>query len=331
MTSSATRPIRWGILGTGNIANSFTKGLITLPDAQLVAVGSRALASANRFGDTYQVPNRHGSYAELANDPEVDAIYIATPHTLHLENTLMCLEAGKAVLCEKPFTINAAEARIAIDAARTRGIFLMEAMWARFFPMMTALRQMLGEGVIGEVRMISADFGFRGDFNPEKRVFNPALGGGALLDVGVYPISLASMILGQPTRIASLAELGKTGVDEQAAIVLGYAGGQLAMLHTAIRTRTPHEAVIMGTEGFIRLHTPWWIPKSFTVDKPKQEPQHFDFPFEANGYNYEAAEVQRCLRAGLTESPIMPLDETLAIMETMDQIRAQWGLRYPME
>ncbi len=139
------------------------------------------------------------------------------------------------------------------------------------------------------------------------------------------------MILGTPNRSVSLAELGQTGVDEQAAMVLGYDGGRLAVLHTAVRTRSPHEAVIMGTEGFIRLHSPWWIPKSFTVDRPGKEPQHYDFPFEANGYNYEAAEVQRCLRTGLTESEIMPLDETLAIMETMDQMRAQWGLRYPME
>jgi predicted dehydrogenase len=331
MSIAKQAPIRWGILGTGNIATSFCKGLVTLPDAKLTAIGSRSLDTANEFADRFGAPNRHASYAALAQDPEVDVIYIATPHTLHLENTLLCLEAGKAVLCEKPFTINAAQARQAIDAARSRGLFLMDAIWSRFFPMMDGLRALLAEGAIGEVRMVSADFGFRTSFAPEKRIFNPELGGGALLDVGVYPISLASMILGKPDRSVSLADLGQTGVDEGAAMVLGYRGGRLAVLHTATRTRTPHDAVLMGTEGFIRLHSPWWIPQSFTVDRPGQEPQRHDFPFTANGYNYEAAEVQRCLRAGLTESPIMPLDETLAIMETMDDLRAQWGLRYPME
>ncbi len=180
MTSSQTKPIRWGVLGTGTIANKFCNGLVTLPDAKLAAVGSRTLANANSFGDRFNVPKRHGSYAELARDPEVDVIYVATPHTLHLENALLCLENGKAVLCEKPFTINAQQARQAIAAARSRGLFLMDAMWSRFFPMMVELRRMLAEGVIGDVRMLSADFGYRTAFDAAKRNFNPELGGGAL-------------------------------------------------------------------------------------------------------------------------------------------------------
>lgn len=323
--------IRWGILGTGNIARKFAQGLQALEDAALVAVGSRSQESADRFGDQFQVPRRHASYEELVADPEVDVIYIATPHSLHKENMRLCLEAGKAVLCEKPFTINAREAREAIELARTRGLFLMEAMWTRYIPLMVELRRMLADGVIGSVRMITADFGYRARFNPQSRAFDPALGGGGLLDVGVYPISLASMILGTPDRIASLAEIGQTGVDEQAGMVLGYPGGELAVLHTAVRTTTPQEATIMGTDGWIRIHPRWWIPDTMTIHPAGGEPQTIQVPFTGNGYNYEAAEVHRCLRAGLLESEIMPLDETLAIMETMDRIRAQWGMKYPME
>ncbi len=323
--------LRWGILATGNIASQFARGLAALPDAELVAVGSRSQATAERFGEQFGVPHRHTAYEDLANNPEVDAVYIATPHSLHKENMLLCLEAGKAVLCEKPFTINAAEAREAIDLARRKGVFLMEAMWTRFMPLMVDLRRRLAEGEIGEVRMVQADFGFRTAFDPLKRIFDPALGGGALLDVGVYPISLASMILGRPVEMSSQVTLGPTGVDEQSAQVFKYADGQIALLSSAVRTRTPHEATIMGTEGYIRIHSPWWYPTTMTIDKPGQEAQTLEFPYEGNGYNYEAAEVQRCLAAGKLESEIMPLDETLAIMETMDQLRASWGLRYPME
>lgn len=323
--------MRWGIIATGNIASQFARGLAALPDADLVAVGSRSQAGADRFGDQFDVPHRHASYAGVVEDPDVDAVYIATPHSLHKDNMLLCLEAGKAVLCEKPFAINAQEARTAIDLARRKGVFLMEAMWTRFMPLMVELRRRLADGEIGDVRMVQADFGFRTDFHPDKRLFDPALGGGALLDVGVYPISLASMILGQPNEIASQVVIGETGVDDQSAQVFKYAGGEIALLSSAIRTRTPHEATIIGTEGYIRIHSRWWYPTTMTIDKPGQSPQTLEFPYEGNGYNYEAAEVQRCVAAGRLESEIMPWDETLAIMETMDQLRATWGLRYPME
>ncbi|NJN82561.1 MAG: Gfo/Idh/MocA family oxidoreductase [Caldilineaceae bacterium] len=323
--------VRWGILGTGSIARKFATGLGALADAELVAVGSRTAESASRFADEFAIPARHASYAALAADPTVDAIYIATPHTLHKENMLLCLNAGKAVLCEKPFTINASEAQEAINLARARGLFLMEAMWTRYLPLMVELRHRLADGQIGEIRMISADFGYRAAFNPERRTFDPALGGGALLDVGVYPISLASMLLGAPSRIVSLAELGETGVDEQSAMILGYPGGELAVLHTAVRTQTPHDATIMGTAGSIRIHTPWWVPRSMTISVAGEQPELVEIPFEGNGYNYEAAELHTCLREGKHESAIMPLDETLQIMQTMDTIRGQWGMKYPME
>jgi predicted dehydrogenase len=322
---------RWGIIGTGNIASQFARGLAALDDAELVAVGSRAVKSAEVFGEQFNVPRRHGSYAALASDPDVDAIYVATPHPLHMENTLLGLEAGKAVLCEKPFAINAGQAQAMIAAARERGVFLMEAMWTRFLPHMVRLRELLAAKAIGEPRMLQADFGFRTNFNPQGRLFDPAMGGGALLDVGVYPVSLASMVFGAPERVTGMAHLGASGVDEQSAMIFGYAGGQLALLSQAIRTNSPHEALLLGTAGRIRVHTSWWKAAPMTLSVDGRPDELIDAPVIGNGYNYEAAEVGRCLREGHTESDVMPLDETLAIMRTLDEVRAQWGLRYPGE
>jgi predicted dehydrogenase len=327
-----TDKIRWGILGPGRIAHNFAQGLAVLPDAELLAVGSRSQANADAFGAEFDVPHRYASYQALVADPEVDVIYVATPHSSHRESSLLCLRAGKAVLCEKPFTVNAVEAEEVIALARERGLFLMEAMWTRFLPAFDKIRELLSQGVLGELRMLIADFGFRAPFNPQSRLFDPRLGGGALLDVGVYLVSLASMAFGSPpVRISSLAHLGSTGVDEQSAMILGYERGELAVLATAVRTPTPQEAHLLGTEGQLRIHTQWWKPDTLTLSLPGQEDQVIHLPFQGNGYNYEASEVMNCLREGKTESAVMPLDETLNIMRTMDRIRTQWDLRYPME
>lgn len=327
-----TDRIRWGILGTGSIANKLATALAVLPDAELVAVGSRSQASADAFGDKYNIAHRHASYEALAADPDVDAVYVATPHPLHHPNTLMCLDAGKAVLCEKPFAINTREAEEMVRFARERRVFLMEAMWTRYLPIVVRVREWLKEGLIGKPRMVAADFGFRAGFNEESRLFDRAMGGGALLDVGIYPISLASMVFGkQPTRITGFADIGKSGVDEQAAVVLGYDQDELATLYTAIRTNTPQEAVIMGEEGSIRIHSPFWYGTTATLSVSKREPETVVLNYEGNGYNYEAAEVMRCMRNGELESPVMPLDETLELMQTLDAIRAQWGLKYPTD
>ncbi len=354
--------IRWGILSTGKIAHAFAQGLRILPDAELVAVGSRSVATAEEFGRQYQIPHRHATYEALAQDPDVDVIYIGTPHPFHKDNTLLCLEHGKAVLCEKPFAINAAEAQAMVDAARARGLFLMEAMWMRYLPAIAKVRALLAEGALGEVQLLTADFGFRAEFDPESRLFNPALGGGTLLDLGIYPLSLTVMVLGLPERVTGMAHLGATGVDEQMAVVLGYPSGQHALLSASFRASLPTEALIVGTRGRLKIHNPVFRPQQLTLypegpwpppssrvpsrlkrwgrrlglDRLWQRLQRLpgkamSFPLEGNGYNYEAAEVMRCLRAGALESPIMPLDETLAIMRLMDDIRAQWGLRYPME
>ncbi len=322
--------IRWGIFGTGSIAGKFAQGLALLPDAELVAVGSRTQAAADEFARRYNVARRHGSYAALADDDAVDALYVATPHSLHAENALMGLAAGKAVLCEKPFAINAREAEAVIKSAREKKLMLMEAMWTRFLPPMVRLRQMLAEGMIGEARLLAADFGFRTK-TAEGRLYDPALGGGALLDVGIYPVSLASMLFGTPTRITGLADLGPTGVDEQAAAVLGHTGGRLAVLHAAIRVNTSQSASISGTLGRLKLHAGWWRGSAMTLRLDAGGEEFLEFPFTGNGYQFQVAEFMECLRDGRTESGVMPLDETLAIMRTLDTLRAQWGLKYPME
>lgn len=323
--------IKWGILGPGAIAHKFAQGLKVLPDAELIAVGSRSKEKADQFANQYDIPHRYGSYEGLAKDDDVDVIYVATPHPFHKENSLLCLNHDKAVLCEKPFTINAKEAEEVINCARSRKIFLMEAMWTRFIPVMVKVREWLSSGAIGEIRMLTADFGFRTGWNPESRLLNPGLGGGALMDVGVYTLALASMVFaGPPNRITGMAHIGETGVDEQSSMILGYEKGQLAFLSCAVRTNTPQEARIIGTEGSI--HIPgFWHAASATLYVSGKEAEHVEIPFEGTGYNYEAAEVMKCLRQGKLESSIMPLDETLSIMKTADELRTQWGLRYPME
>jgi predicted dehydrogenase len=326
-----TPTIRWGILSTGRIAGLFAQGLAALPDAQLLAVGSRSRAAADRFGDQHKVPRRYASYEALVADPDVDAIYVATPHNLHAENSLLALRHGKAVLCEKPFTINAAQAEVVIAEARQRKLFLMEAMWTRFLPAVVKARQLLADGAIGEVRMLQADFGYRTGFNPQSRTFAPDLGGGALLDVGIYPISLASLLFGQPRAILGAAHLGETGVDEQSAYLLQYAGGRLALLSSAVRTNTLHDAMIYGTDGWLRIHPPFWNAVKISVKRAGQDEEIIEPPRVGNGYNYEAAEVARCLAEDKLESDAMPLDESLSLMRTMDELRRQWGLKYPME
>jgi len=328
---STIKPIRWGILGLGRIANKFAIGLQSVPDASLVAVGSRSDAKAADFAAEFGVPRAYASYEALVADPEVDVVYVATPHPMHLEAALLCMKAKKAVLCEKPFTLNARECQELIDCARREKVFLMEAMWTRFLPVMVQVREWLARGMIGEPRMVMADFGFRVDWNPESRILNPHLGGGALLDVGIYPLALASMVIGgAPMKVTGQCHLGETGVDEQSAIVLSYQGGALAVLTCAVRTRTPQDARILGTEGSIYLPE-FWHGEQVTLTITGKEVETVSPVMVGNGYNYEAVEVGLCLRAGLKESPVMPLAETLATMRTMDELRRQWGLVYPQE
>ena len=323
--------IRCGILGPGGIAHKFAEALKAIPDAEIVAVGSRDHQRANAFADTFDVPYRHGNYVELANNRRIDVVYVATPHPFHKECAMLCLEAGKAVLCEKPLTVDADQAEALIACAREHKQFLMEAMWTRFIPVMVQVREWLADGVIGEPRMLTADFGNRVELTAENmkgRLFALELAGGAMLDIGVYTVSLASMVFGTPTKIESLAHIGETGVDEQAAVLLSYDAGQIANLSCAITTRTSQDARIFGTKGSI------YIPNfsratSATLEVLGKEPLQIEIPFTDNGFEYQVLEVISCLRAGKLESDVMPLDESLSIIKTMDVARAQWGLKYP--
>lgn len=323
--------IGWGILGAGRIANLFAQGLGSVPDARLVAVGSRTPERLEDFGRTFPGTRLHGDYPALVEDPAVDVVYVATTNQLHRELSLLALRAHKPVLCEKPFTIDASEAREVIALARREGVFCMEAMWTRFLPLMRALPGLLASAGLGELRMLRADFGERNAYAADHRLFDPALGGGALLDLGIYPLSLAFYLLGKPRAVASAASLAPTGVDAQSAAVLEYGNGRLALLACSIVAKLPTDALIVAEAGQVHVHAPLYRPSEYSItyfDRdgagPRPDPTRVSMAFEGNGYNYEAAEVMRCLRAGERESAVMPLDETLAIMETMDAIRACW-------
>lgn len=320
--------VRWGILSAGQMAGRFAVDLRKIPGTEIVAVAARSTRRAEAFALKHRIPRAYGSYEALARDPGIDVIYVATTHNFHKNHTLLCLENGKHVLCEKPFALNAVEVRQMIACASEKRLFLMEAMWSRFNPAYRRAMQWIKEGLIGEVRMLSADLGFRATWEPERRLFNPELAGGSILDVGVYPIALASHLFGsRPAEIQASASLGATGVDEQAGIMLQYPQGQLALLSSAIQTRTPHNAFIMGTQGMIWMPM-FWRARLAVLWRSRKLPR---IAWGRAGYQYEAAEVSQCIREGKVESPTMTLAESLAMMETMDQIREKIGLQYPGE
>lgn len=322
--------IRWGILATGHISDKFAQALTDQPDAVIVAAGSRSQEHADAFGSKWNVPYCYASYEQVVAHPDVDVVYIGTPHSLHSQNMQLALEAGKHVLCEKPFTINAEEARRSIAIARARGLFLMEAMWMRYLPAIRQASQWIREGAIGELRLVEACFAMPIPYDPQHRLYNPDLGGGALLDMGIYPISLAVMLLGLPDTVLSRASMGETGVDELNTTIFGYTNGASAVLISTQRLFKPNEAYIVGTGGYIKIHNRFFRATRLTLDDGEKE-LTVERPFESNGYVHQIREVHACLRAGELESSIMPLDESLAIMALMDRIRAQWGLVYPGE
>ncbi|MFG1799109.1 Gfo/Idh/MocA family protein [Micromonospora carbonacea] len=319
---------RWGILATGNIAARFAEDLRHVPGAELVAVGSRTSESARAFADRHGARRAYGSWAELAADDEVDAIYVATPHSAHHEATMTCLTAGRAVLVEKPFTLDLADSTELVEAARARGVFLMEAMWMRTNPLVLRVVELLAEGAIGQVTGVQADFGVAGPFAPESRMRARALGGGALLDLGVYPVSLAHLLLGVPQHVRSWAKIGPEGVDENTGIVFGYDSGAVATLSCGMIGASPMVASITGTTGRIDLPAPFFRPPSATLHRAGAEPETIPADLTGGGYQYEAIEVQRCLAAGLTESPLVPHATTLEVMGLLDAIREQIGVHY---
>ncbi|WP_354644412.1 Gfo/Idh/MocA family protein [Kitasatospora camelliae] len=325
------RPIRWGILATGGIATAFAEDLAHVPGAQPFAVASRTEASARAFADRHGLPRAYGSWADLAADEEVDVVYVATPHDSHHAATAMMLDAGKAVLCEKPFTLNSAQSAELIALARKRELFLMEAMWTWLDPSIRRIAELVAEGAIGEVRVVQAEFGFVGPEDPDHRLWDPALGGGALLDLGVYPVAFAQLLLGEPESVQAHARLTDRGVDAATAVLLGHAGGATALLSCGLDADCGQRASIQGTAGRIELDRDFFHPDGFTLHRAGREPEVFRAGRTGHGYGLEAAEVMRCLRAGETESPLVPLDGTLAVMRTLDAVRERIGVRYPGE
>lgn len=320
---ASDQPVGWGLIGSGKIAHAFAEDLTRTRTGKVVAVGSRRQVSADRFADKFGVANRHGSYEALVADPAVDVVYVATPHPMHLGNGLLALEAGKSVLVEKALTINAAEARELVAAARARGLFLMEAMWTRFLPHMTKIRRLLATGALGDVVSVMADLGICLPKDATSRFFAPELGGGALLDCGVYAVSLASMVLGKPSRVTALVEPAFTGVDGQTSMIFEYASGAQAVLSCTFFAKTPARAAIVGTKARIEIDSSFIFDSPFTLITRDGESTRFEPSREGRGLHYEADEVARCLRKGLLESPLMPLDESIAIMETMDAVLAE--------
>ena len=324
-------PLRIGILGTGRMAHAFAAGLGETDLAALVAVGSRTAEAAHRFAGAFDIERVHAGYVNLAADPEVDLVYISSPHSLHSEHSLLCLDAGKAVLCEKPFAINAREARKVIDRARERRLFLMEAMWTRFIPAIVRLRELLAGGAIGTPTLLVAGGAFVADYDPAFYLFRPELGGGVLLDAGVYLVSLASMVFGAPAQTLATGNIGVHGVDDHDAVLLRHAGGELSSLYVSLKAKLPPDVTICGDRGKLYVHAPLFAPAKLTVSADGAGEELIELPFQGNGYHFQVEEVARCMREGLTESPVMSLNETLTIMQTMDEIRQQIGLRYPME
>ena len=345
LTTSARPRIGWGLIGAGRISDQLARALAHVPEARLVAVGSRDAAKAQAFIDLPrgdEAPARpvraHGSYRALVEDPEVDVVYIGTPHPDHVDSMKLALAAGKAVLCEKPFTLNRREAEAAVALARRHDVFLMEAMWMRYVPAMVELKRLVAQGAIGEPVSVSADFGFAAAGLPASSGASTRwLAGGALLDIGIYPLNFAAFLLGDIVGVQADAQLGPTGVDVHTVFNLRHAGGQRSQGMCSLRATTGCHATVLGTDGRIDVTPPFYAAQQLRLARGTQPAEEagpveiIDRPWRGTRYVAQVEEVHRCLRAGLAESPVMPLDETVALVGWMDAMRAQFGLRYPGE
>jgi predicted dehydrogenase len=318
-----SEPLRWGVIGTGAIAAAWVEDMGICQSGVVVAVGSRQRETADRFADRFGIPNRHASYEALVADPDVDAVYVATPHPLHSPCAQLGLRAGKPVLVEKPFTVNAAEAEEIVALARAEGLFLMEAMWTRWLPHIVTIRRLLAEGALGEIVTVTADHGQWFAPDGDFRRFATELHSGALPDLGVYPVSFASMVLGTPQRIVSLVTPAPAGGDDQTSMLFGYASGAQALLNCGLSGKSPTRGAIVGTDARIEIDGDFYRPSSFSLISRDGVETRFDVPHEGWGLRHQSDEVARCVREGLLESPDMPLDESISVMATMDAVRDQ--------
>jgi predicted dehydrogenase len=326
--------IKWGILGCGRIARKFASDLRLIADAELVAVASRDKKSAEQFAEEFPCKYSFGSYEELVKNEEVDVIYIATPHSHHYEHTLLCLQHNKAILCEKAFAINSRQANEMIAMAREKKIFLMEALWTKFLPHYHKLQELLQQKTLGDIKSMLVNFGFKPPTPPSQRLFDPLLGGGTLLDIGIYNVFMTLSVLGKPDSIEATMMPATTGVDEQLSVLFKYNNGAMAQLFSSFVTNLPIQAEINGTEACITLTTRFYEP-SATIQLYKQiNGEREIIPVEKEpgfGYHYEARHVNECLKKGLTESPVMKHADTLMLMETLDEIRKIAGIKYPVD
>jgi len=326
----------WGILAPGNIAAKFATGLNSIDSANLHSVASRDVNRARQFAQQHGCDKVANDYAELINDPAVDIIYIASPHSFHFEHSLRCIQAGKAVVCEKPMTVNATQAEQIEAAALANNTFYMEAVWSRFMPSYKRVRKWIDSGAIGEVKMVQANFGFGFPFDPHGRLFDINLAGGALLDLGIYPITFAQWVMGDPTpeAISAVGHLGTTGVDENLAINIKYSGGAVAALTSSVLADTDYNGWIIGTEGKIKVPAFWCAQSAELIKSQRLEAtviERFEQPYDCNGYEYEIKEVHRCLEHRAQQSAILPISHSVRVMRIMDEVRAQIGLKYPFE
>lgn len=327
--------IRWGILGCGRIARKFASDLRLVKNAELVACGARSAASAELFAKEFSVKHVHDSYEALAKNNEVDVIYVATPHSHHHEHTLLCIENNKAVLCEKAFAINYKQAEEMINAARNKKIFLMEAVWTKFLPPFTKVKEMIDTGMLGEIKSMQLNFGFRPPENAPQRIFDPSLGGGTILDIGIYNVFTTLFFLGKPDNIEATMTPASTGIDAQCAAIFNYNNGAIAQLFSTFLSDTSTEADICGTNGRVRLtaryYTPFTTIEYYTGKPDTKQIISLDENEDGFGYQYEARHVGECLEKGLTESPVMTHADTLLLMETMDKIRHKAGIVYSVD
>jgi len=320
--------INWGIIGPGKIAHKFAADLLLAEGAVLHGVASRDLDRAVAFAGKYGAVNHYGSYEELVGDPEIDIVYVATPHTFHCAHTMLCLRHGKAVVCEKPFGMNFREVQAMADEARARGLFLMEAFWTRFIPCTEKLLELLASGVIGDIEYLRADFGFVGDKDPGKRVYNKALGGGSLLDVGIYPVFLSLLLLGVPTTIKAMASFTHTGVDGICTMLFDHAGGGKSVLESSVTVQTPTEAMIYGSKGTIKLHNRFHHADTLSVAGHNGNEETIHLAYTGTGYYHEILEAMDCLWRHKTESDKMPLSFSMDLIRTLDRVREEIGLVY---
>ena len=318
--------IRWGIVGPGRIAEKVVEDFAVVDGARAVAVASRSLQRAQDFAGRHGLERAHGSYAAILADPDVDVLYVATPHAQHAAIARAALQAGKALLVEKAFTATSAGAAEVVELARSTGTFVMEAMWTRFQPAVVALRELVADGAVGEVRSVQADLGVQRAFDPQDRLFSLELGGGALLDLGVYVVSFAQMLLGPPDSVAAVGSRFPTGVDSEAALLLGYADGRSATLLTSLRHALPGQARVYGTEGWIDVLPRFHHPQTIVLHRGERDPEPITRPQLGAGYAHELIEVTTCLQAGRAESDVMPLADTLAVQQVLQSAAEQLGV-----